>query len=66
MSKQLTPTDSDRPVLLVPRSEAAQKIKTQIDLGMVYVSQRITCFEMLDDAMKERNKWHAYTRELLT
>ncbi|HMD70271.1 MAG TPA: hypothetical protein VKF41_02950 [Bryobacteraceae bacterium] len=53
------------PALAVPRVEAAQKIRTQIEKGYQLRDLAITSQSELDTANAQRSKWSSYNTELL-
>jgi len=57
---------TDAPSLIVPRSEAEAKIKSQIEKGRRIMALRILSEEDLAKARAQRAKWLDYNTELLT
>jgi predicted nucleotide-binding protein len=62
---QPTPPPSEPPALRVPRSEAAARIKTQIDEGETLLAANPLTRPELDELKEKRKLWSDYNRELL-
>jgi predicted nucleotide-binding protein len=66
MRKQRTTEPMSPPNLVVPKVEAEQKIKTQIEKGRGIRNLEINSEEDLEKAQAEESKWSKYNVELLT
>jgi len=66
MAKKRTTEPTHPPNLVVPRAEAAQKIKARIEKGHEIRSLSINSEQDLERANAERSKWSKYNTELLT
>jgi len=69
MARQKSPSPHEpkkNPSLVVPRSEAAEKIKAQIDKGYELKTRNIVSVSGLEQAIDDKTKWKTYTNELLS
>jgi len=66
MPKKRTTEPTPPPNLVVPREEAEQRIKTQVEKGRDIKDQGINSEEDLQKCRAEQSKWSKYNTELLT